>query len=212
MLTREEKIQSLKDAQVVAVIRKIDPDKVIPLVSALVAGGVTGIEITLDSQNALKLIKESKERFGQEAFVGAGTVLSVEEAKEALEAGADFIVSPILNKEVVDHVKETSSLVVPGVYTPTEMWQAMQWGADMVKIFPITTLGPKFIKDVKGPLSHIPLMTTGGIDLSNIAEYVKAGVHAVGVGGSLMDKVLIQNNDWDGLTQLAKRFKEAVQG
>ena len=196
------KSKDLLSSCIVAVVRKIAPDKMKPLIQALIDGGITGIEITMDSENATTMIRELKNIHKEKALIGAGTVLNIEQAKEAIDAGADFIVAPILDRETIEFTKSQGIIMVPGAFTPTEIYQAHKWGADMVKVFPASALGPNFIKDVRGPLSEISLMSTGGVSLQNIESLFEAGASAVGVGGSLLDKALIQNEDWEGFVIL----------
>ncbi len=132
-------------------------------------------------------------------------------AREAIAAGAEFIFAPTLSQETIQVSNRYGKIVIPGVMTPTEMLQAYEWGADAVKIFPASVVGATFIKDVKGPLGHIPIIPTGGIHLDNAQDYIHAGAIAVGVGGSLMNKQYIKANDWAALTDLAKQFTEKVQ-
>ena len=207
---KQELLRRMFDSGVVAVVRKVDEDKVMKVISALVEGGVAGIELTLDSENALQTIKEAKKEFGDRAVVGAGTVLDAESAVSAIQAGAEFIFAPTLNEGTIKAANRYGKIAIPGVFTPTEMLQAQEWGADVVKVSPATVLGPKYFKDVRGPLGHIKMMPTGGIDLDNIGEYIKAGAVAAGVGGSLMKKEYIENNQWAELTELARQFSAKV--
>ncbi|PYZ95914.1 2-dehydro-3-deoxyphosphogluconate aldolase [Alteribacter lacisalsi] len=196
---------------IVAVVRKVDPDKADALTGAFVRGGVTGIEVTVDSDDAYETIRRLKGKYSDEAVIGAGTVVNKEQAEKALEAGADFIFAPILDRETVEYTKEQGKIMIPGVFTPTEIHQAYVWGADIVKVFPASTLGPGFIKDVNAPLGDIPKMPTGGVNLDNVGEFIKAGSVAAGIGGSLVKKDLIAAGDWDGLENLARQFVNKVQ-
>lgn len=191
---------------IVAVVRKVDPSKVNELVRSLIAGGITGIEMTLDSDMALEKINEFKGLYGDRAAIGAGTVVNKEQAKEAITAGADFIFAPTLDRETIEYTKQKDKIMIPGAFTPTEIYQGHAWGADIVKVFPASVLGPRFIKDVKGPLSDIPLMPTGGISLNNIQSFLEVGCVAAGIGGSLMKADLIEENRWDELEDLARMY------
>lgn len=199
-------LNKLVSSGIVAVIRRINPDKVIPLANSLVNGGVSGLEITMDSKKSVQKISELKAIYGEKVVIGAGTVLNKTQAKEAITAGADFIFAPILDKDTIEYTKEEGKIAIPGVFTPTEMNYAYSLGADVVKLFPSTVVGPQFIKDVKAPLKGIPIMPTGGIDLNNINDYLRAGAIAVGVGGSLVKKSLIEKNEWLELEKLAQTF------
>lgn len=207
---KQDLLGRLLQSGVVAVVRKVEADKVMNVISALVEGGITGIEVTMDSPNALNAISEAKKLYGDKAVIGAGTVLDGESANRAIQAGADFIFAPTLSKDTIAVSNRYGKIVIPGVFTPTEILQAYEWGADIVKVFPASVLGSQFIKDVRGPLGHIPMMPTGGIGLDNIQEYIKAGAVAAGVGGSLLNKGYIQNNEWDKLSDLARQYTEQV--
>ncbi|WP_353626134.1 bifunctional 4-hydroxy-2-oxoglutarate aldolase/2-dehydro-3-deoxy-phosphogluconate aldolase [Bacillus sp. JCM 19041] len=143
---------------VCAVMRKLPPEKTNEIAGALVAGGVKGLEVTLDSEQPFEVIKQLRQTYGDQAVVGAGTVLNAKQAEEAIEAGAQFIFAPILVQETIEAAKAKGIPVIPGVFTPTEAYQAVQWGADLVKVFPAECVGPSFIKSVKGPLSNIGIM------------------------------------------------------
>lgn len=203
---KQELLTKTLESGVVAVVRKIEEEKVIHVISALVEGGITGIEVTMDSPNALETIKEAKQLFGDKTVIGAGTVLDGNAANIAIQHGADFIFAPTLNHDTIAVANRYGKIAIPGVFTPTEILQAYEWGADVVKVFPASVLGSQFFKDVRGPLGHIPMMPTGGINLDNVSEYIKAGAVAAGVGGSLLNKDFIANNEWDKLTDLARQY------
>ncbi|MRG84955.1 bifunctional 4-hydroxy-2-oxoglutarate aldolase/2-dehydro-3-deoxy-phosphogluconate aldolase [Salinibacillus xinjiangensis] len=209
-MSNEASLDRLLSSGIVAVIRKVDPKKVPPLIQAFVDGGVSGIEITMDSNHSTALINELKQVHGNKVMIGAGTVLNKEQAKEAIEAGSDFIFAPILDRETIEFTKKQGILMIPGVFTPTEIHQAYQWGADMVKVFPASVVGPRFFKDVKGPISQIPMMPTGGVNLDNIGAFIQAGAVTVGIGGSLVDKSLIEQEDWKALRNLAQQYVEKI--
>ncbi|WP_373893808.1 bifunctional 4-hydroxy-2-oxoglutarate aldolase/2-dehydro-3-deoxy-phosphogluconate aldolase [Virgibacillus sp. CBA3643] len=199
-------LDKLVSSGVVAVIRRVDPGKVNYLANSLVKGGVSGLEITLDSKESIRKISELKDLYGERVIIGAGTVLNKHQAKESINAGADFIFAPTLDRSTIEYTKEKGKIMIPGVFTPTEMYEGYIWGADIVKVFPASVLGPQFIKDVKGPLNDIPVMPTGGINLDNIKDFLKAGAIAAGVGGSLVKNSLIERNEWVELEELAKSF------
>ena len=204
------KLDQLLSSGIVAVVRKVDADSVVPVVDAFIKGGITGIEITVDSERAYEKIAELRRLYQEQAVIGAGTVVKTDQAKEAIEAGADFIFAPTLSEEVVKYTKEQGKIMIPGVFTPTEMYQAVSWGADVVKIFPASVLGPGFIKDVSAPLGGIRMMPTGGVNLENVGAFISAGAEAAGIGGSLVNKTLIKEENWDELTRIAKAYVEAV--
>ncbi|EZH65599.1 2-dehydro-3-deoxyphosphogluconate aldolase [Bacillaceae bacterium JMAK1] len=204
-------IDKLLESRVVAVMRKLPFEHIEDIALALVDGGVTGLEITVDSDRAYEAIQKCKAAVGDRAIIGAGTVLNGEHAEEAIDAGAEFIFAPILDEETIKVANKHQVIVIPGVFTPTEAQQAYLYGADIVKVFPADSLGPAFIKGLQGPLGHIPMMPTGGIDETNIASYIKAGAVAAGAGGSLLKKSLIEQQDWQGLRDHAATFVKAAR-
>lgn len=203
-------LNEIIDSGVCAVMRKLPFEKTEAIAEALLKGGVRGLEVTLDSDRPYEVIASLKETFGDKALVGAGTVLNAEEAQTALDAGAQFIFSPLLSKEVIDVAKKAGVPVIPGIFTPTEAYQATQWGADMVKVFPADCVGPGFIKAVSGPLAQIKMMPTGGVDLDTIPAFIKAGAVAVGAGGALLQNDLIEKEDWQALEERAAAFVAKV--
>lgn len=205
-------IERLKAIPLVPVLRKIPYDKSRDIVQALLNGGIEAVEITMETERAEAIIRESVESFGDRALVGAGTVLDVADCRKAIEAGAQFIVAPVLEEAVVRYAADQGIPVIPGVFTPSEMLRAVNLGAAMIKLFPASVLGPSFIKDVKGPLGHIPIMCTGGITLDTAKAYLDAGANAVGAGSALLRKDLIEAGNWTGLTEEAKRWMAAIRG
>jgi len=190
----------------VGIIRNLSIDEISKILPVYQAAGLTTIEITMNTPSATEIIRSATEQYKGKLNVGAGTVCSVEDLKLALEAGAQFIVTPILNPEVVKLCVKSKIPVFPGAYTPTEIYQAWELGADMVKVYPATALGPDYIRDVKAPLNKIKLMPTGGISLNNIEAFMKAGADGLGIGGQLFDKQLIKNQDWEGLLEHFKLY------
>jgi 2-dehydro-3-deoxyphosphogluconate aldolase/(4S)-4-hydroxy-2-oxoglutarate aldolase len=210
-MTKEQIVQTLLDTKVVAVIRVDNADELVDTAIALNKGGVKALEITVTSPGAIDAIKEAGKRLGSEAIVGVGSVLDPETARMAILAGAQFVVGPAFSRELIEMCQRYSVVCIPGAYTPTEIVQAWQAGADFVKIFPASSLGPSFIKDIKGPLPQVRVTPTGGINLENAAEFIKAGASFVGVGGALVTKKLIAEKKWDELTALAKQYIDAVK-
>ena len=178
-------IQQIKQYRVVAILRGCDPAHILPIVEALYAGGIRLLEITLNSRDALSAISEVGRKWGDRLVVGAGTVLSPEEAESAVAAGARFILSPSLDIPTIRKTKELGALSIPGAFTATEILTAWRNGADMVKVFP-ASVGPAYFRDLRGPLPHIPLMPTGGVNLENIRQFQKAGAAAFGIGSALV--------------------------
>jgi 2-dehydro-3-deoxyphosphogluconate aldolase/(4S)-4-hydroxy-2-oxoglutarate aldolase len=198
--------QEFSKVPLIGIIRNLSMDEISKILPVYQAAGLTTIEITMNTPFAADIIRSATEQYKGKLNVGAGTVCSVEDLKLALEAGAQFIVTPILNAEVVKLCVKSKIPVFPGAYTPTEIYQAWELGADMVKVYPATALGPDYIRDVKAPLNKIKLLPTGGISLGNIEAFIKAGADGLGVGGQLFDKQLIKNQDWDGLLDHFKQY------
>lgn len=204
-------IEQLAAAPIVPILRKVPYEKSASIVKALIDGGVTSIEVTMESEKAAEIIAETIDAYGAQVLVGAGTVLNVEDCQRAIEAGAQFIVTPALDEDVVAYAAEQGVPIIPGVFTPAEMLRAVKLGAEAIKLFPASVLGPAFIKDVKGPLSHISIMATGGITADTATDYLKAGAVAVGTGSALLKKDLIAANDWHGLKKETEKWLQAVQ-
>lgn len=203
-------LSQLLQYKIIAIIRGAQPSDVLPIVQALYAGGIKAVEITLNSPNALKGIKEISDQFKDKLLVGAGTVLDASSAKKAIKAGAQFIISPSTDIKTIQVTKKKGAVSIPGAFTPTEIVTAYQAGADLIKVFPGAS--PQYIKELKAPLSHIPMMPTGGINLANIQEYKKAGAVAFGIGTSLVDtKQTITQEYLSQLSSNAKLFVEAVK-
>ncbi|MBY0223164.1 bifunctional 4-hydroxy-2-oxoglutarate aldolase/2-dehydro-3-deoxy-phosphogluconate aldolase [Sporosarcina aquimarina] len=207
-----DKLKIIEEHGVVAVLRKVDPEQISEVIKTLVGSGIKVLEITADSERSYDTIRNMKKLYGDRVLIGAGTVLDKETAKMAADAQADFIFSPNFDLEVIQTANRYGCISIPGVYTPTEIVTAYAAGADLVKVFPASTLGPAFFKDLQGPLAHIPMMPTGGVDLENMGDFLMNGALAVGVGSSLLDKKLIESEDYEGLAEKAKcfvnRFKE----
>jgi 2-dehydro-3-deoxyphosphogluconate aldolase/(4S)-4-hydroxy-2-oxoglutarate aldolase len=206
MNNQEFSWQEFSKVPVVGIIRNLSIDEIAKILPVYHAAGLTTIEITMNTPFAADIIHSGIKQYKGKLNVGAGTVCSVEDLKLALEAGAQFIVTPILNPEVVRLCVKSKIPVFPGAYTPTEIYQAWELGADLVKVYPATALGPDYIRDVKAPLNKIKLMPTGGISLGNIEAFMKAGADGLGIGGQLFDKQLIKNQDWDGLLEHFKQY------
>lgn len=204
-------LQRLFDSGLVAVIRRPKQTQIHSIAEALVEGGVGALEITVDTPGVFDMIKEIKAKFGERVLVGAGTVLDAETAKTAIDAGSDFIFSPILDEETIKLTIRYGRISIPGVMTPTEIVKAYQAGADVLKIFPGKSLGVDYIKELRGPLGHIPMMPTGGVDVHNVGQFIKNGAVAVGVGGSLLDKKAIEEERYEVLKETAQLFASAIQ-
>ncbi|WP_141604500.1 bifunctional 4-hydroxy-2-oxoglutarate aldolase/2-dehydro-3-deoxy-phosphogluconate aldolase [Terrilactibacillus laevilacticus] len=200
-------IDRLKNKKIVAIIRGATPENIIPIASALREGGISLIEITMETPRALQALEMLSSHHDPTIIAGAGTVLDVETAKASILSGAQFIFSPTVHAETIQLTKSYGVMSIPGAYTPTEILTAYENGADAIKVFPASTLGAGFFKQVAGPLPQIPLMATGGIDEGNLADYLAAGAIAVGIGSSLVNtKQEITESYLTELTKKAKRY------
>ncbi|MFB4324830.1 bifunctional 4-hydroxy-2-oxoglutarate aldolase/2-dehydro-3-deoxy-phosphogluconate aldolase [Priestia sp. BR_2] len=204
-------MSSILDNKIIAIIRGANSKDVLNMAKALHEGGVNILEITMNSPNALSAIEEITVELGDRVVVGAGTVLDSETARAAILAGAKFILSPTVDIETIQMAKRYGAVSIPGAFTPTEILSAYENGGDIIKVFP-ATLGPSFIKDIRGPLPQIPLLPTGGIDLNNIQEFMKAGAIGCGIGSALVNTQLeITDEYFVQLTEKARQFASAVQ-
>ncbi|MDD5582524.1 MAG: bifunctional 4-hydroxy-2-oxoglutarate aldolase/2-dehydro-3-deoxy-phosphogluconate aldolase [Candidatus Marinimicrobia bacterium] len=210
-MTRIQVLNNMIETGVIAVIRITDPQILKPLSEALVAGGVKCLEITMTTPKALELILEATEHNCHEMTIGVGSVLDPITAREAILAGAQFVVSPILDLDVIHISHQYDKTVISGAMTPTEIMKAWREGADLVKVFPATALGPKFFKDIKGPMPQVRLTPTGGVNLNNTADFICAGAECIGVGSALLDKQMIEKKDWEGIEKNARAFCEQVK-
>lgn len=206
-----EVFEKMMESRVVAVLRKFDTSKVVPLAQALVEGGITAIEITMDTENALQAIADVRKALGKDIAVGAGTVLDPETGRAAMLAGAQFLVAPTLNVDLIRLGNRYGRMVVPGCMTPTEIQQACEAGADVIKIFPAGVVTANFFRNVLGPLDHITLMGTGGVSIDNVKEYRAKGVDVVGVGGNLIDKEAIAAGQFEKITAYAAKLVEEAK-
>jgi len=200
----------LSQHKIVAIIRGARPGDVIDIVHALHAGGIYAVEITLNSDNALQVIKNVIAAVKDKMLVGAGTVLNASSALAAIEAGAQFIISPSFDIETISVTKTRAVVSIPGAYTATEIVKAYEAGADIVKVFPASS--PQYIKDIRGPLSHIPLMPTGGVNILNISQFQEAGAVAFGIGSALVDsREAVTKAYLEKLTARAAEFVQAIR-
>lgn len=205
-------LQTILDNKLIAIVRGAKPEDTLKIVQSLYDGGIRLVEITMNSPKALSAIEMAADEFGKEMAVGAGTVLDPESARSALLAGAQFILSPTLDAETIKLTKRYGAVSIPAAFTPTEILTAYELGGDIIKVFPATTLGPKFVKDIHGPLPHIPLLPTGGVGLHNINDYIDAGAAGLGIGSSLVNtKKEVTREYLVELTEKAKQFVLAVQ-
>lgn len=203
-------LNQLKNDKVIAIVRGITAEQADAVAEALYEGGVRFIEVTLNTEGALNMIESWRKRYDKEMFVGAGTVLTREQAEQATQAGAQYLITPNIDDEVIQFAVQAEIDIYPGAMTPSEVARAWKLGAQAVKVFPAGSLGSSYFKELQGPLSHIPLIATGGIHVDNMRAYYEAGACAFGIGGHLVRKDLIAANQFDELKELAASFvKEA---
>ncbi len=204
-------IEKVKKHKILSVIRGANTEQIIKISDALNNGGIHILEITMETENALEVIETAIQHQKQNELIGAGTVTNAETAIKAIQAGAEFIVTPILNVDVIDMCKKHDVVSIIGGLTPTEVFSAYSNGADIVKLFPADVFGPKYIKSISAPLSSVPIIPTGGIDLSNIHSYYTASKIAVGVGSSLVNTdYLSTDDDYKTLERKAKEYSQAL--
>lgn len=208
----KEALAKILEEGVVPVIRVSSAQEAWEVSKAIKEGGVSVLEVTMTVPGAMDVIKEVSQKFGKEVLLGAGTVLDPETARAALINGAQFLVSPSLNLEVIKVSNRYSAVVIPGALTPTEILTAWEAGADLVKVFPIAQVGgAAYIKALQGPLPHIPLVPTGGVNLQNAGEFIRAGAAAIAVGGELVDKKAVAEKKYSVIVENARRFLEEVK-
>lgn len=209
-MTRHDTVQQIQQLGVVAVIRMKDAAKLRRVVDAIAEGGVRAIEVTMTVPGAVELIGTLARSLPEDILLGAGTVTDAGTARAVIDAGARYVVSPVFRREVIAACHERDVAAAPGCFTPTEILDAHDFGADVVKVFPATALGPQFIKDVRAPLPQVRLMPTGGVSLDNAGEWIRAGAVAVGVGSALLDNKAIDDGRYDVLTNNARRIVASV--
>ncbi|MDE2993137.1 MAG: bifunctional 4-hydroxy-2-oxoglutarate aldolase/2-dehydro-3-deoxy-phosphogluconate aldolase [Chloroflexota bacterium] len=203
-------VERMTEAGIIAIMRHTAPALARQTVDALSAGGVQVIEVTMNSAGASDMLRELADAYRDDVLLGAGTVLTAASAEQALCAGARFIVAPNTDRHVIEYCNRRDVPVVPGALTPTEVVTAWQQGADLVKIFPAGGLGPRYLRDLGGPLGDIPFVPTGGVSLDNAADFMRAGAAALGVGSDLVHRDLVDQRDFATITARAKDFVAAV--
>ena len=199
-------LERLRDVRVVAVIRAPDADGAIRAVDALVRGGVTGIEITYSTPGVPHVLAAVREAHGDDVLLGAGTIRTPEHAREAFDSGAEFLVSPGLDDEVIAAMLGTGATTMGGALTPTEVMRAVKLGVDVVKVFPASLGGPAYVKSLRGPFPDVPFMPTGGVNAGNVADWFAAGVIAVGAGGELCSAADIAGGRFDEIERRARAY------
>ena len=210
-MSRVDVLREIESSGVVAVIRMKEADKLRGVIDALLEGGVRALELTMTVPGAVGLIEELARNLPGEFQLGAGTVLDPETARQVILAGAKYIVAPVLNLDVITLCHRYDVAIMPGCFTPTEILTAWQAGADLIKVFPATALGPSYFKDVRAPLPQVRLMPTGGVTMENAGEWIKAGAVAIGVGSALVDTKAIAAGNFAQITKNAKSLIESVR-
>ncbi len=209
-------LEYVEQRKIVAIVRGLEPDYLLRLGHALEEGGIGLMEVTYDQRApeswaaTAKAIQAVEKEFGERLLVGAGTVITPEQVRLTYEAGGHYLVTPTTQPEIIRMGKDLGLGLFPGAFSATEILSAYEAGADAVKVFPASCVGPGYIKAIRGPLSHIPLMAVGGINEKNAADYLKAGCVGLGVGGNLVNKEWIRNGEWEKITALARAFMAAV--
>lgn len=208
---KETDLQRVLDCGIVAVVRSPDSRQLVEVARALADGGVTVVEITMSVPDALDVVRQVRRALGDRLLLGAGTILDPETARAALLAGAEYIVAPTLNLDVVRLCQRYDKLVMPGAFTPTEILTAWEAGADIVKVFPADCVGPAFFKALRGPLPQVRLMPTGGVDLQTAADFLRAGACCLGVGGQLVEPKAVAAGDFARIGELARQYVALVK-
>lgn len=209
MRTKPEIMSALVQPGLIAVVRARSAEQVLPLAEALLRGGVHAIEITMTTPDAIAAIRNAVKSLPADALIGAGTVLNRDTCSRVIEAGAEFVVSPITRPEIASTANQAGRPVMLGAFTPTEAQIAYEAGSDFIKLFPADTLGPGYIKSIRAPLPHLKIVPTGGVTVENVADFFKAGCPAVGIGSSLISAAILENNDWGALEAAARKFLSA---
>ncbi len=210
-MTKEDQLRQVLDTGIVAVVRSQDSEQLVEVVRALADGGVTVVEITMSVPGALDVVRAARAALGDRVLLGAGTILDPETCRLAILAGAEYIVAPTLNFDVIRMCRRYDKLVMPGAFTPTEILAAWEAGADIVKVFPADVVGPAFFKALKGPLPQVRVMPTGGVDLTTAASFLKAGACCLGIGGQLVEPRAIAERNFNGIRDLAQQYVGIVK-
>jgi len=210
-MSKEAHLQRVLDSGIVAVVRSPDSQQLVEVARALADGGVSVVEITMSVPNALDVLRQVRQALGERVLLGAGTVLDPETARAVLLAGAEYIVTPTLNLDVIRLCQRYDKLIMPGAFTPTEILTAWEAGADIVKVFPAEVVGPAFFKAVRGPLPQVRLMPTGGVDLTTAAAFLKAGACCLGIGSQLVEPKAVAERDFERIRDLARQYAAIVK-
>lgn len=210
-MTKNEIVRAIRDIGIIPIVRAGSADEAMRVVDALQAGGLRTVEITLTVPGAIGLLESLSKKIGGSVVLGAGTVLDPETARRAILSGAEYIVSPNLNPEVVRMTRRYGKASLPAGLTPTEVLAAWEAGADFVKVFPCGTVGgADYVKALRAPLPQVEMVPTGGVNLQTVGAFFKAGAAAVGVGGELVDRAAVRQKQWEVITGNARKFSEAI--
>ncbi len=210
-MSRIETLGRITESGCVAVVRAPSSEQLVDVARALQKGGITAIEITMTTPNAIDVIREVSRELGEDVVTGVGSALDAETARAAILAGAEFVVAPVLDPETITMAHRYDKVCVPGAYTPTEILAAWSAGADVVKVFPASIGGPKAFKAIKGPLPQVKLSPTGGVNLQTAGDFIRAGAEFLGVGSALVAKDALARGDMDWITETARKFVEEVR-
>ncbi len=209
-MSKESQLQRILESGIVAVVRSPNSQQLVEVCRALADGGVSVVEITMTVPNALEVVRQVQQALGDRLLLGAGTILDPETARAALLAGAEYLVAPTVNLDVIRLCRRYDKLVMPGAFTPTEILTAWEAGADIVKVFPADVVGPAFFKALRGPLPQIRVMPTGGVDLKTAAEFLRAGACCLGIGSQLVEPRAVAEGDFDRIRNLARQYVAVV--
>lgn len=213
---KDDVIRAIRKERIIVILRGIEDEKILPVAEALYNGGIRLLEITYNAAkseldgNTSNSIKKLADYFADKMFIGAGTVLTEEQVRLTKRAGGRFIISPNTDQRVIAETAQQELVSIPGALTPSEIVEAHKCGADFVKLFPVISLGTEYVKAVKVPLSHIELLAVGGIDEKNMKEYLKAGVSGFGIGSNILNRRLVAEGDYMGITRLAAAYTAVI--
>jgi 2-dehydro-3-deoxyphosphogluconate aldolase/(4S)-4-hydroxy-2-oxoglutarate aldolase len=210
-MSKESHLRQVLECGIVAVVRSQDSRQLVDVVGAVAEGGVTVAEITMTVPDALDVLRQVRQALHDRVLLGAGTVLDAETARAALLAGAEYIVAPTVNLDVIRLCQRYDKLVMPGAFTPTEILTAWEAGADIVKVFPAEVVGPAFFRALRGPLPQVRLMPTGGVDLTTSAEFLRAGACCLGIGSQLVEPRAVAEGNFDRIRDLARQYVAIVR-
>lgn len=214
---KRQVVQAIEDHKIIAILRGIPKDKLIAVAEALYAGGIRLLEITYSADGKVsdcetaESIRALSEHFKGKLYIGAGTVLSKKQVRLTKAAGGLFVISPNTDKNVIRASNKCGLVSIPGALTPSEIVSANKYGADFIKLFPITSFGAEYAKAIKAPLSNVKFLAVGGINENNISDYLSVGISGFGIGSNITDKNMIANHNWSGLTELAERYTKVVK-